>query len=106
MLNFKVLEGFNVPMHKTTQQQGPVHCINKSQQGGLNHNYNMTFLISHMYVSILHTKRECGAENKNCLACYSQCCEYLYALKANLPQWNMFKMSVCISLKAKLLILL
>ena len=49
-----VLEGFVVTMHEGACETGfdvlfvqaRVHCDNKTQQIGLNHDYNMTFSIS------------------------------------------------------------
>ena len=46
------------------------HCDNKPRQIGLNRDYNMTFWICPVNVSILHLKDEYGARSESRFACY------------------------------------
>ena len=48
--------------------------LNKPQQIGFNHDYDMTFSISLVNVSIFHLKYKCRARSESRFACYS----YLY----------------------------
>ena len=61
-------EGFDVLF-----AQARVHCDNKSRQVGLNHDYNVTFSISPVNVSILRSKYEFRARSESRFACYYHC---------------------------------
>ena len=58
-------EGFDILF-----TQARVHCDNKPQQIGLDHDYNLTFFVN---VSILRLKYKYGAQSESRFACYSYC---------------------------------
>ena len=78
-----ILQGFVVTTHSSLCEheqasglnvlfpQALVHCDNKSRRIGLNHDYNIAFLISPENVNFLHLKWVYAARSKSRFTCYS-----------------------------------